>query len=205
MIKAWLCLRVGRILWIIDAVRENYWKAPRAAGAGLRYAIFRAKYPGADVEVFSMRSGADIEISRGGRIRIGKQVRMMQEFTARVEGQLAIGDNVFFGRAITISAREYVTIGSNCMFAEHVSIHDNDHDPYRYEDEFSMKTFKSGPIVIGDGVWVGAKATILAGVEIGNNVIVGANSVVTKDLPEGCVAVGVPAKVIRENWNWGRQ
>jgi acetyltransferase-like isoleucine patch superfamily enzyme len=62
--------------------------------------------------------------------------------------------------------------------------------------------FPSAPIVIGDHVWIGANATVLKGVTIGNNVIIAAGAVVTKDIPENCIAAGVPAKVIRSNIKW---
>ena len=54
------------------------------------------------------------------------------------------------------------------------------------------------PVTIGNDVWIGANCTILPGVTIGNNVVVAAGAVVTKDVPDNCVAGGVPAKIIKE-------
>ncbi|MFW5525562.1 MAG: DapH/DapD/GlmU-related protein [Prevotella sp.] len=61
------------------------------------------------------------------------------------------------------------------------------------------KISSRGKIVIGDNVWIGDKATVLAGVHIGEGVVIGANSVVTHDIPPYCVAVGNPATVIKKN------
>ena len=57
--------------------------------------------------------------------------------------------------------------------------------------------YTAGPVIIEDGVWIGDKVTILPNVRIGKNAVIGANSVVTKDIPENCVAGGIPAKIIK--------
>ena len=67
------------------------------------------------------------------------------------------------------------------------------------EKPFERKIISKGPVIIGDNVWIGDKVTILSGVRIGNGVVVAANSVVTKDVPEYCVVAGNPARVIRSN------
>ncbi|MBQ4059178.1 MAG: hypothetical protein IJD40_09635 [Lachnospiraceae bacterium] len=59
------------------------------------------------------------------------------------------------------------------------------------------KLSSKGPVKIGKNVWIGRCTSILSGVTIGDNVIVGANSVVTHDIPDNCMAVGVPAKIIK--------
>ena len=61
-----------------------------------------------------------------------------------------------------------------------------------------VKMANSKPITIGNDVWIGGNCTILPGVTIGNNVIIAAGAVVTKDIPDNCVAAGVPAKVIKQ-------
>lgn len=61
---------------------------------------------------------------------------------------------------------------------------------------------KSKPIKIGNHVWIGLRAIILKGVTIGNDSIIGAGAVVTKDVPPNCLVVGTPAKIIRRNINW---
>ena len=64
---------------------------------------------------------------------------------------------------------------------------------------FIIDTFK--PVKIGNNVWIGANCTVLAGVEIGDNSVIGAGSVVTKSIPKNVVAVGVPCKILREITN----
>ena len=92
--------------------------------------------------------------------------------------------------------KDGLTIGDRSLFGEYVSIHDETHTiengKVKDRNEFEAKR-----ITIGSDVWVGAKATILPGVTIGDRCIIGANAVVTKDIPEGSVAVGIPARVIK--------
>jgi len=71
-------------------------------------------------------------------------------------------------------------------------------------DETGNKINKSKPIKIGNHVWVGKGCAILKGVTIGDGAIVGAHSVVTKDIPPRTLVAGVPAKIIKENVNWKR-
>ena len=85
----------------------------------------------------------------------------------------------------------------DCLIGELVSIRDHDHAFDRTDTPILDQGRRTAPVVIGDDVWVGAKATITAGVTIGPGTVVGAHAVVTHDLPAGCVAVGVPARVVR--------
>jgi acetyltransferase-like isoleucine patch superfamily enzyme len=81
--------------------------------------------------------------------------------------------------------------------AEHVKIRDQDH-VFGLGLKPSQAGFSTAPVFIGDNVWIGAKATITKGVKIGNNCVVGANSVVTCDVPANSVVVGAPARVVRK-------
>ena len=84
-----------------------------------------------------------------------------------------------------------ITLEDNVLIAANVQLISNNHDPY---DRYVI-TCK--PILIKEGAWVGAGATILPGVTVGKHAIIGANSVVSKDIPDYAVAVGCPAKVIK--------
>ena len=84
-----------------------------------------------------------------------------------------------------------ITIEDNVMIAANVQLISNNHDPY---DRYVI-TCK--PILIKEGAWIGAGATILPGVTIGKYAIIGANSIVSKNIPDYGVAVGSPAKVIK--------
>ena len=106
-------------------------------------------------------------------------------------GRLKIGNGVFINSNLLAMARGGITIEDDVQIAANVSLISNNHDPY----ERHILTCK--PIGIRKGAWIGANAVVLAGTEIGRYAIVGAGSVVTKDVPDYAVAVGNPAKVIR--------
>lgn len=89
-----------------------------------------------------------------------------------------------------------ITIRSGCLIASGTSILCHEH-VYRDPDDFDLPLLK--PVEIGERTFVGVGATILPGVTIGSDCIIGAGSLVSKDIPNGCLAVGVPAKIIRSN------
>ncbi|KAM0279189.1 hypothetical protein ACHAQH_004733 [Verticillium albo-atrum] len=89
-----------------------------------------------------------------------------------------------------------VRIGAHCNVGPNVSFYGVTHPLVRGVD--GKRTSAGKPITIGDGVWIGGGVIILCGVEVGEGSVVAAGSVVTGDIPAGCVAAGVPAKVVRE-------
>ncbi len=115
---------------------------------------------------------------------------------------ITIGTNCDIGRNIHITACNKITIGNGVLTGQYVIISDNSHGGMSKEEsliEPLKRELKSkGEVIIGDNVWIGDKVSILADVHIGSNVIIGANSVVTKDIPDNCIAVGVPAKIIKQ-------
>lgn len=102
-----------------------------------------------------------------------------------------IGRNVFINSNVLFMARGGITIEDDVQIAANTQLISNNHDPY----ERMVLTCK--PVLIKKGAWIGAGATILPGVCVGKYAIVGAGSVVTKDVPDYAVAVGNPAKVIK--------
>ena len=88
-------------------------------------------------------------------------------------------------------ARGGITIEDNVMIAANVQLISNNHDPY------DLLVLPCKPVLIRESAWIGAGATILPGVCVGRHAVVGACSVVTKDVPDYAVAVGNPAKVIK--------
>lgn len=106
-------------------------------------------------------------------------------------GSVKIGRNVLINSNLLAMARGGITIEDNAMIAANVQLISNNHDPY------DLCTLTCKPVLIREYAWVGAGATILPGVCIGRHAIVGAGSVVTKDVPDYAVAVGNPAKVIK--------
>lgn len=115
--------------------------------------------------------------------------------------EISIGDNTSIGEDFHITAINKVIIGNNVLMGKKITITDNSHG----KTELRMldlppkdrPLFSKGHVVIEDNVWLGDKVTVLAGVKIGKNSIIGANSVVTSIIPANCVAAGVPAKIIK--------
>jgi acetyltransferase-like isoleucine patch superfamily enzyme len=106
---------------------------------------------------------------------------------------LTIGDDVAIAHGSEIEAWHEVRIGDNVMFAPYVSILDDD----RHALEPGAPMYR-GPIVIGNNAWLCRNVCVMSGVTIGDGSVIGANSVVTRDIPPGVFAAGAPAKVIRK-------
>ncbi len=114
---------------------------------------------------------------------------------AEGEGSINIGDYVMISPGVRMSAANNITIGHSCMFANGAYITDSDwHGIYDRvgRDQANL------PITIADNVWVGDHATVLKGVSIGENSVVAANAVVTKDVAANTVVAGNPAKKVRD-------
>lgn len=105
----------------------------------------------------------------------------------------------FIGRNCVVTARKKILINSFCKLAEMVVIRDQDHKHDLSDSIVSEQGFEVGEITIESNVWIGAKATILKDVTIGENSVVGAHSLVNQSLLRSSVSVGIPAKMIRQN------
>jgi lipopolysaccharide O-acetyltransferase len=125
---------------------------------------------------------------------------------------LQIGDNVQVNDYVHIGAVNKVVIGDNVLIASKVYISDHNHGNYTGilqcspDSDPAKRPIISKPVFIEDNVWIGEQVSILPGVTIGKGSIIGANSVVTKDVPAASIAIGVPAKVIKtynfQNKQW---
>jgi carbonic anhydrase/acetyltransferase-like protein (isoleucine patch superfamily) len=115
--------------------------------------------------------------------------------------EIIIGNNVSIGDDSHITAINRIVIGNNVLTGKKITITDNSHGKSNLEllslAPLNRPLYSDGPVIIEDGVWIGDKVTILPNVRIGKNSIIGANAVVTKDIPANCVAGGIPAKVIK--------
>ena len=112
--------------------------------------------------------------------------------------KLEIGDNVSIHPMCYIDAVSGISIGNNVSIAHAVTIMSSSHRFDRYDVPIKYQGFDMSRTEIGDNVWVGAKATILCGNNIGSGSVIGAGSVVTHPIKENTVNAGVPAKVIKE-------
>jgi acetyltransferase-like isoleucine patch superfamily enzyme len=112
---------------------------------------------------------------------------------------LSIGEGTILNLGCMLAATERIEIGSHCMFANNCFVADAEH---RFDDPDLPLTWQGmtpkGPVRIGDNCWFGTNVAVTGGVTVGERTVVGANSVVTRDLPSGVVAAGAPARVLRE-------
>ena len=145
--------------------------------------------------------GNVLEALREGRLEIGSGTLLEPDvwITAPGDARVRIGEGTFLNIAVMVAAVELVEIGSHCMFANGCFVTDGNH---RFDDPDKPVTWQGfstkGPTRVGDNVWCGANVVITSGVTIGERCVIGANSVVTTDLPPRSIAAGAPARVLRE-------
>lgn len=136
-------------------------------------------------------------------VKFGSKVEVASVASVSSPGRLTIGNNVWIGRNVSLYAESGIVIGNNVMIAKDVSLISSDHrfliTSQAIKDQGMPNEGK--PIIIGDDVWIGEKAIILKTVCIGDGSVIGAGSVVTKDVPGSCIAAGNPAKVIGRRMN----
>ena len=120
-----------------------------------------------------------------------------QPFYCDYGSNIRVGRRFFANFNFTVLDEAPVTVGDNCFIGPNVSIYTACHSTDPIERNSRRECAK--PVTIGDNVWIGGSVTILPGVTIGSNVTIGAGSVVVKDIPDGCVAVGNPCRVVKRN------
>ena len=148
-----------------------------------------------------MKGGRNITIGNDVIIRRNSTIAAQTEyFGQKLSSFIIIEDGVDLGEDTFITASNRIVIGRNSLFGRMVTVTDNSHGTTSIEDlskaPHLRMVISNGEVVIGENVWIGDKATILPGVHIGNGAVVGANAVVTKDVPPFCVVGGIPAKVL---------
>jgi len=144
-----------------------------------------------------IRVGKDVQISKG----IQLTAWYSQEKESDIP-EISIGDNCIIRGDSHITAANCIQIGNNLLTGTNVLITDNSHGLSTRKHmclPFSDRPITSkGPVVIGNNVWLGNNVCVMPNVTIGDGAIIGANSVVTHDIPAYSVAVGLPAKVIKQ-------
>lgn len=151
---------------------------------------------------FDLRGKKYINISLGFTTGVGCR---LEAFSVNENKVLFIGKNVQINDYVHITAINNVSIGNNVLMASKIYISDCLHGSYAGDENDSNpnivpsnRPLFSKPVVIEDNVWLGEFVSVLPGVTIGKGTIVGANSVVSKSLPEYVIAVGIPAKPIKK-------
>lgn len=136
-------------------------------------------------------------------IRFGDLRRVNAEIGLYAGGRIEIGSHTSINGLITGAYNSTVQIGNDCMLSHdiHMQPH-NQHGIIDLNTEQLVENKRN--IVLGDHVWIGRAVSILPGIKIGDGSIVGANSVITKDVPANSAVAGYPAKIVRENCTWSR-
>lgn len=171
-----------------------------AQGAASRWRNLIYRLLGADIKKYCwLRS---IEISRNWRditlhgCAVDRGVVLLCSGTFR-KNKIEIGEGTYINRYTILDAHERIGIGANVMVGPHCFITDGNHG---MDPAISVKSqpMTSKPVEIEDEVWIGAQVTILPGVRIGRGAVIGAGSVVTRDVPAHSIALGSPATVRRQ-------
>ena len=181
---------------------RNRMLTPRYAGLLWRYLLRRLLTPAGwrwrtDGFVFFGRR-LEIQIAPGARVRFGRFVWIGDGSKIRChEGEVEIGAKTVMGQECTISAYRRVRIGEQCVIADRAMFIDFDHGVVEVERPIRLQGIYMRDVEVGSNVWIGYGACILRGVRVGDNAIVGTNTVVTKDVPANAVVAGSPARIIR--------
>lgn len=182
---------------------NNVYTPTEYIGNVISFVISKLFYPGSRLirRPFYLRGKSSLKMGQG--LTIGHNCRI------DLPGDkitLQIGNHCEFGDNVHIVAHELVEIGDNVLMASKIFISDTSHGNYKGELQSSPDTIPNkrplltNPVYIEDNVWLGDNVVVLPGVTIGYGSVIGANSVVNSSIPPRSIAVGSPARVIKQ-WN----
>jgi acetyltransferase-like isoleucine patch superfamily enzyme len=166
-----------------------------------RFFLFKIANPHVITRGFVfMDRGVELYARRGyGRLILGRWLHLGVDTALRChEGTLSLGDKSVLARDVSINCYLDVEIGAAALIADNVYISDFDHKFSDLTTPILSQGIIKSRVRIEPDVWLGTKVTVSRGVVIGEGSVVGANAVVTRDLPPYCVAVGVPARVVKD-------
>lgn len=183
---------ISLIRWVMTTL----WYAPLFSsqcvkiGGGLRYVKLQQSLP---------------VISGGICIELGENVTVHSRSTFAAASRFdrptfSVGAGTYLGPGLSIGVGLEVSIGCRCLVGSNVSITDNDGhplDPAERATNLPLPAEAYIPVRIGDDVWIGEGASILKGVTIGDGAVIGAKSIVTRDVPPFTVVAGLPARVVK--------
>ncbi len=182
----------ARILEVPQRLRDmaqarDYRIRLRAAGSGISFG------PGIHIEHPEF-----VEISNGVHLNAHCWISVIAPAPGDPPPLLTIGAGTYIGRFATLACMRRVKIGANVLMSDRVFIGDALHGFSRIDLLIKDQPMHSpGPVEIGDGTWIGIGVCILPNVKIGKHCVIGANAVVTTDVPDYHVVAGIPAKTIR--------
>ena len=170
---------------------------PVAFAARISFGYIKSKFSGATFGRFPVILG-QVRFHIRGEAVFGERLMVFaQPWKVNIDvdrsATLTVGNGVFLNGGVSIEAWHDVRIGNNVLMAPFASIIDDD----RHELEPGVSLYK-GPTIIGDDVWLGRNVVILPGVTVGSGSVIGANSVVTRDILPNSFAAGSPARVVRK-------
>jgi acetyltransferase-like isoleucine patch superfamily enzyme len=154
------------------------------------------KFRCASLSMIGRRCG--VYVLEKGRITCEGRLILNDDVMLYSKGVLTLGKNLGVNQYSRIVCHDSIKIGDNVTIGQMVGILDHDHHYELKSDQLKLDGYATAPIEIGDNVWIGDKATILKGVTIGNNVVVGAHTLVNKDVPSNVVVAGSPFRIIKE-------
>jgi acetyltransferase-like isoleucine patch superfamily enzyme len=142
--------------------------------------------------------GVTFEIGKGATVLLGRWSWLGHGTKIRAhEGEVRIGAKTVLGQECTISAYQHVSIGRECIVADRVMLIDFDHGAAEVERPIRLQGIYKRDVRVGHNVWIGYGASLLRGVTVGDNAIVGTLSVVTRDVAANAVVGGAPARTLR--------
>jgi acetyltransferase-like isoleucine patch superfamily enzyme len=144
--------------------------------------------------------GNALEMLRESRLTVGAHALFEPGvWLTSASGRIVIGAGAMLNLNVMVAAVEHTEIGDHCMLANGCLVTDGDH---RFDDPNTPVPWQGfttkGPTVLEDNVWLGANVVVTSGVRIGRRSVIGANSVVTEDIPPFSVAAGAPARVLKQ-------
>lgn len=149
-------------------------------------------------------------IGNNNTIRFGKNVHIGPGCSFWTEGnncKISIGENTTFTQMVHFNAQEdnsEIICGKDCMFSNTIIVRTSDSHAI-IDTETHKRINPAKNVIIGDHVWIAPSTTIMKGANIGANTIIGSHTLVTKNIPSNVLAVGMPAKIVKEDITWSRE
>jgi acetyltransferase-like isoleucine patch superfamily enzyme len=190
----------GGPLTLLRFLRAHGMLNLKYARLALRWARYKLRFRGrlkTDGLCF-IGPGVRLEIGKDAVLKLGRWSWIGHGTKIRVhEGIVEIGAKTVLGQECTISAFQHISIGCECIVADRVMLIDFDHGVVEVERPIRLQGIYKRDVNVGHNNWIGYGACFLRGVTVGDNCVIGANTVVTKDVPSNAVVAGAPARLLR--------